>query len=76
MPEAVHDVGILRGCGAHDWQISTAGIGEFVDAALMAPACEICIQEGGYTGLGHIDADQPFAHGNAIRIIMLSCERG
>ena len=50
------------------------GIGELVDAALVAAAGERGGEEGVDAGLGHLDADQPRAQREDIGVIMLAGE--
>ena len=42
-------------------------VGELVDAALVAPTFEVCLEEGFDAGLGHFDADQPRPERNRVR---------
>ena len=47
-------------------------VGELVDAALVAPAGEVGVEEGRDAGLGHVDADQARAEGDDVGVIMLA----
>ena len=49
-------------------------VGELVDAALVAAAGEVGVEEGGDAGLGHVAADQPRAEREHVGVIMLAGE--
>ena len=49
-------------------------VGKLVDAALVASACEIGVEEGGDAGLGHVAADQPRAEREHVGVIVLAGE--
>ena len=50
-------------------------MGELVDAALVAAADEIGVEEGRDAGLGHFDADQARAKRDGVGVVMLAGER-
>jgi hypothetical protein len=47
---------------------------KLVDAALVAPACKICVEEGEDAGPGHVIADQSAAEGQYIGVVVLTGE--
>ena len=47
-----------------------------VDAALVAPAGEVGVEEGGDAGLGHVAADQPRAEREHVGVIVLAGQLG
>jgi hypothetical protein len=51
-------------------------VGKLVDAALVAPAGEVGVKEGGGAGLGHVAANQPCAQGKDVGVIMLTGQLG
>ena len=52
------------------------GVGELIDAGLVASAEEVAREECGDAGLGHFEADQPGAERNGVGVVVLAGERG
>ena len=63
------------GGGGHQARFLFRGVGELIDAPLVAAAEEVAGEESGDAGLRHVGADQAGAEGDGIGVIVLAGER-